>query len=281
MSQRTSALVFRMHFALAALAVASLSAGAAWADEDKEKKKDDSTEEEPPKPKKKKKADKPDDDRPDHERVVGHIGVSWFGVSQIPLGIGQPSGDGNNPSINLGTATTVNAPALGIRYWLSNTVGIDAGIGIGYSGGSVSDANGTTTVKIDKLGAFGMLLHAGLPISLATGRHISLQLTPETNFGFAKATVSSPLPNNPPPNASLSGYRFDLGARIGGEVHFGFIGIPELALEGSIGMFFTYQSTGVTVGPASHTDSSIALTTASFNNPWDFFSSVVRARYYF
>jgi hypothetical protein len=83
------------------------------------------------------------------------------------------------------------------------------------------------------------------------------------------------------PDASLSGVRFDLGARIGGEVHFGFIGIPELSLEGSIGAFFTYQTWGVSAGAASVSDNSLGLSTASFNNPWDFFASVVRARYYF
>jgi hypothetical protein len=275
------------------VAAMSLAADAAWAQDDKDKDKDKSGDEEPPKPPPKKKpqakTDKPEDERSDHERVVGHFGVSWFGVSTIPLGLGTPTGDANNPTIGLLPATTVSAPALGIRYWLSNSLGIDVGIGIGYNGGSITDTApsgaGITTNKTDKLGAFGFLLHGGLPIALVSGKHISLQLTPETNIGFAHATVAAPPPNaavpNPPPNASLSGIRFDLGARIGGEVQFGFIGVPELALEGSIGAFFTYQQSSVSVGPTSHTDTSMGLTTASFHNPWDFFASVVSARYYF
>jgi hypothetical protein len=273
------------------MAAMSLAAGAAYAqdDKDKEKEKEKATEEEPKPPPKKKapgKADKPDDERPDHDRVVGRIGVSWFGVSTIPLGLGTPGGDATNPMINLLPATTVSAPALGIRYWLNSTLGIDVGIGLGYNGGSISDtapsATGTTTNKADKLGAVGFLLHAGLPLALATGKHISLQVTPETNLGFAHASVAADALNpNPPPNASLSGMRFDLGARIGGELQFGFIGVPELALEGSIGAFFTYQQSGISVGPSSHTDTSIGFTTASFHNPWDFFASVVSARYYF
>ena len=65
------------------------------------------------------KVEKADEDKNDHERFIGHMGVSWFGVSQIPLGIGKPAGDFNNPSLTLGTPTTVAAPAIGIRYWFN------------------------------------------------------------------------------------------------------------------------------------------------------------------
>jgi hypothetical protein len=286
MSPRERNLVLRLHLAVAAAAALSLAAGAALADDDKDKdkKKDDSGDEEPP-PKKKKPPEppkpKPDDERPDHDRVVGRLGVSWFGVSTIPMGMGAPSGTADNPSLMVSAPITINAPALGIRWWFNQTLGIDVGLGFGYSGGSTTDTTGTTSTSTSKLGAFGMLIHGGVPLSLATGKHISLQITPETNLGFAHASVSPTAPMSGLPSAGLNGFRFDLGARIGGEVQFGFIGIPELSLEGSIGAFFTYQSTGVSAGPASHNDSSVGLTTASFNNPWDFFASVVRARYYF
>jgi hypothetical protein len=128
-----------------------------------------------------------------------------------------------------------------------------------------------------------MLIHLGVPLSIVAGKHISLQITPETNLGFSHAAVAAtpPITAMSPPPASLGGTRFDLGARIGGEIQFGFIGIPELALEGSIGAFFTYQESTVSVGSASSTNSSLALTTANFHDPWDFFTSVVAARYYF
>ena len=321
MSLRT--VTFHLHFAVAAIAALSLVASAAHAqtkkrDADADAKKPDADADsdsdaaaaaarrreakrradeeaaagdDEPKPVVKRKpkpvvVEKPDEDKTDHERVVGHLGFSWFGVSSIPLGFGTPTGTTAQPGIAVGAALTVSAPAIGVRYWFSSLFGIDAGIGIGYSGGSVSTttvaANGATNnTSVDKLGAFGFLIHAGVPISLVAGKHISLQITPETNLGFTHAAVAAPVENNPPPAANLSGVRFDLGARVGGEIQFGFIGIPELALEGSIGAFFTYQQNSVTDGAASHTDSSIALTTANFHNPWDFFTSVVAARYYF
>jgi hypothetical protein len=256
-------------------------------DKDKKKDKDDSSEDEPPPPKKKKPPPPPpvkDDDKSDHDRMVGHLGVGWMGVSTIPLGMGTVGGTANAVTVTPGNPASIDlsAPSLGIRWWFNPTLGIDVGLGFAYSGGSTTAATGTTSTSTSKLGAFGMLIHGGVPIALAQGKHISLQITPETNIGFTHASVA---PQGAAatglPNATLSGVRFDLGARIGGEVHFGFIGIPELSLEGSIGAFFTYQSTGISAGAASYNDNSVGLTTASFNSPWDFFTSVVRARYYF
>ena len=207
--------------------------------------------------------------------------MGWMGVSQIPLGQGTQGGTPTVVTVTPSAPVILNAPSLGIRWWFNQTLGIDVGLGFAYSGGSSTLNTGTTSTSTSKQGQFGMLIHGGVPLSLATGKHISLQITPELNLGFTHASQAPMGTATGLPDASLSGVRFDLGARIGGEVHFGFIGVPELSLEGSIGAFFSYQTSGISAGAASFSDSSIGLTTASFNNPWDFFTSVVRARYYF
>ena len=38
------------------------------------------------------------------------------------------------------------------------------------------------------------------------------------------------------PDTSLTGSRIEIGARAGAEIQFGFIGVPQLALQGSIGV---------------------------------------------
>jgi hypothetical protein len=126
-----------------------------------------------------------------------------------------------------------------------------------------------------------MLAHGGMPVSITSGRHISLQLIPEFNLGFATSSVEPAVGANPPPNANLTGVRFDLGARVGGEVHFGFMDIPQLSLEGSVGAFMTYQATKITVGNAFASQTNLLISTASYQNPWDIFTSYIRARYYF
>src|SRR5262249_37329879 len=152
-------------------------------------------------------------------------------------------------------------------YWLSNRAGIDIGFGFAHSSGSER----TNTSGADKQTIYGVLGHFGVPLHLTGGKHISLQLIPELNVGWAYSSVGPGQQPDPPPTVTNMGLRIDAGGRLGGEVHFGFMGVPELALEGSIGGFFTYQTTWSSAGGAYARDTNIAVTTASFNNPWDFF----------
>lgn len=201
----------------------------------------------------------------DHDLWVGRLGLGWYGVSDIPLG---------------STSNTVSAPAIGVRYWLDRDLGIDVALGFGMeSGSSTASTQGQPDVTTDKPSSTAFLIHAGLPIALHTEKHYSFLIIPEANVGFASGTVKSGTPGGP--DTDLSGFRLDLGARAGAEVHFGFIGIPALALEGSVGLFFTTQNGKTETGPSATKDSSTHIGTTSFNSPWDFFRSSVAARYYF
>lgn len=222
-------------------------------------------------------APKADSGDSDHQKMVGRMGVSWFGLSTIPIATGTPAGNADLPAVAAGAPASVQTPAIGIRYWLTPKLGIDAGVGVSLSAGGARNV----TVGVDKATVFSGLIHGGMPVSFVTGKHISLQLIPEMNLGFAVSSVEPVQQPNPPPNATLTGVRFDLGARIGGEVHFGFMDIPELSLEGSVGAFMTYQATKISVAEAFASQSNFLVTTASYQNPWDIFTSYVRARYYF
>lgn len=194
----------------------------------------------------------------DHDRVVGRIGVGWFGVSDIPIS----SGGG-----------TLSAPAIGIRYWLDRGLGFDVGLGLAMQSGSTTDTDGKST---DKPSSTAFLIHGGLPLALHTEKHYAFLITPEINLGIASGSTKSG-----DQDVDHSGFRFDLGARAGAEIHFGFMGIPALALEGSVGLFLTTQSGKTSAGGTSMKDSSTFVGTTSFNNPWDFFRGAVAARYYF
>ena len=86
-------------------------------------------------------------------------------------------------------AGTVTAPIIGVRYWLQRSLGIDAGIGIGYTGGSTTVNNGTTSTTTSTPSQFGFALHGGVPIAFAEGHHYVFELVPETTFGFASGSV--------------------------------------------------------------------------------------------
>jgi hypothetical protein len=202
------------------------------------------------------------DDTKDHDRFVGHLAVGYFGVTSVPLA---------NPN---GTASSLSAPVLGVRYWISKRLGLDIGVGIGVRGGS-SETGGTV---VDSPTQTGFLLHVGVPLSLYAGEHSSFQLVPEAHGGMAFTTLTTP--NNP--DVSLSGNRMDVGARIGSEIHFGFIDVPELALQGSVGLYFRRQGWSATPdgGPTSG-GSQFGIATSVQGDPWAIFTNNISALYYF
>jgi hypothetical protein len=216
---------------------------------------------------------KVDDNTPDHDRFIGRFAVGYFGVSQIPIAAGGPV----NGAVAQGN---VNAPVVGVRYWINRMIGIDGGLGLGVAGGSIEAVNGGTTVTTDKPSAFGLVLHGGVPIALAHGKHYTFLAIPELNIGFASGTIKS-TGNPAPPDQDLSGFRFDLGGRVGAEIHFGFIGLPELSLEGSVGLAFHRQSFKWKQDNNSASNGTTTFGTNVQSDPWALFVNNISAFYYF
>ena len=205
----------------------------------------------------------------DHSKFVGHFAIGYLGTSQIPLGATAAGGFGGS----------VTAPAIGGRYWLNEKMGIDAGLGFAFSTGSSEVKNGGTTVTNDGASPFGLLLHGGVPLALAQGKHYTFEVIPELNVGFASQTIKG---QNNNPDTTLSGFRLDLGARAGAEVHFGFIGVPELALQGPVGLQFATQSAKTAVGDNNSVSvSATGVSTTVQAAPWAIFTNNISALYYF
>jgi hypothetical protein len=189
----------------------------------------------------------------DHDQVVGRFGVGYFGISNLPVGGGAP---GNGNSV---TQETIVAPVIGARYWLMPKLGIDAGVGFSASSPG-----------------WGFAVHAGLPIALATSKHLTFELIPEPTVAFAgnSDTVGNT-------SITYSGFRLNVGARIGGEIQFGFIGIPQLALQGTVGLYVEHDSWGASTNSASGSGSSTIFTTSVGSDPWGIFTDNISALYYF
>jgi opacity protein-like surface antigen len=200
----------------------------------------------------------------DHDLWVGHIGVGWFGTRDIPVGAPAASGG------------TIATPVVGVRYWLNPGLGIDIGLGLGHQSGSTTTANGSTSLSTDKASNTSFVLHGGLPLALANTRHFSFQLTPELDVGFGTGTTGGA-----GGDIDRTGFLLQAGARAGAEVYFGFIGIPALALDASVGLFLRSTSSKSSQGANSAKDSDFTIATSSINQPWDIFRSNVAARYYF
>jgi hypothetical protein len=195
--------------------------------------------------------------------VVGHWAVGYQGISSLPIATGCCDTNG------LPQLGTVNAPVIGVRYWFRPTVGVDAGLGLGIQTGNAQPS------------AYGFALHGGLPIVLAHGRHTALELTPEATVGFTTGNIpaSTSTSNN---SGTAGGLLLRAGARIGAEVHFGFIGLPELALQATVGLYWRTQTWHLDQnGGASVSASSTLITTSVNDAPWGIFTDTISALYYF
>jgi hypothetical protein len=201
----------------------------------------------------------------DHSRFVGDFAIGFLGVQSI-----------NIADAATGAPVPVNAPVIGGRYWLDEGMGIDAGIGFAFASASITQEAGDTTTDIDNPQPTAFILHGGVPFALADSQYFVFELIPELNVGFAGNTVNDG-------DLKLRGFRLDIGARAGAEVHFGFIDIPQLSLQAGIGVSLAYQSVSATNEAAntSVSQSSTSFGTNVGNNPWDFFTSSISALYYF
>ncbi len=207
----------------------------------------------------------------DHNMMIGRVAFGYLGARTVSIASG-------GPSQLLLTPEAVNAPVVGIRYWISGVIGLDLGLGFSSTSGTQDNSIAGASQSVDEAGTTAVLLHAGVPLALAGSQHFSFQIVPEANVGMATRTVQNQATGV---DTDLSGVHFDVGARVGAEVHWGFIGIPELSLQGSVGARLVVESITASSGPDDSTLTRVVFTTDSYNNPWDVLTSSVAALYYF
>ena len=120
-----------------------------------------------------------------------------------------------------------------------------------------------------------------MPLVLGRGKHYAFELIPEANFGFATGSLKG---GGGAGDISISGSRIDLGGRIGAEIFFGFMGIPELSLQGSVGLFLhrvAYKWTQDTPVSNGGSASALSIGTTVQADPWAIFANNISATYYF
>jgi hypothetical protein len=195
----------------------------------------------------------------DHLKFVRHLAIGYQGVSALP--IAASGGPTSLPQIG-----TVNAPVIGIRYWFRDAVGLDLGFGLAAQTGSEQPVS------------YGFAFHAGLPLALAHAAHYVFEVVPEATIGFTTGTITS---TSGLGDATVGGFLLKAGARAGAEVHFGFIGIPQLALQASIGLYVRRETVSWSQGGVSTSGTSTLLTTSVNDAPWGIFTDTLSALYYF
>jgi hypothetical protein len=220
----------------------------------------------------------------DHDQMAGRLAVGYFGITEAGAGaaIGAAAPGFNSSPYSF----TGAAPVVGVRYWLDSMIGIDVGIGFGMLGGSVTaNEPPTPEAEVDRDSFTAFTLHAGVPLSLASSQHFSWQVIPEINFGFA-SVGQDPNFEAGEGDISHSGLHLDIGARAGAEIHFGFMGVPQLSLQGSVGLAFAYDKGSSTDSQGAAADREYShgrtsLQTSAGTNPWAIFTNGIAAFYYF
>jgi len=222
----------------------------------------------------------------DHGRFVRHLGITYFDVTSLPIANPVTNGGTGAPPLTPGgiTSSTIAAPVVGVRYWALRTVGIDVGVGLGVAGGSQEAVNAGTDTSVGKVGTVGFAFHAGLPVVLYEGRHYAFLVIPHFTVGTASGKLTPAAVSTfagSPPEQDLSGFLFDGGAKVGAEIYFGFIGLPELALQATVGLDVRRSVFKLASGGNSASDGTTTFGTDVGANPWAIFTNNVSATYYF
>ncbi|HXK19136.1 MAG TPA: hypothetical protein VNG33_15090 [Polyangiaceae bacterium] len=210
----------------------------------------------------------------DHEQVVNRWGVGLLSAVELRPLLPGPA----YPEQSLVVAM------LGARTWLSKRVGFELGLGLNTVSGKRAD-DLQSRKDVPEPTTWGFAAHLGMPLSLYDDQHYQFMLLPEVNLGMAVGRTKDD-PNALGDQAVRQRARLlGGGLRAGAEVQFGMIGLPMLALTGTVGLRLNYQQSSVEAaengGVVTRTRSVFAASTSSFNDPWDLFVSSIAALYYF
>jgi hypothetical protein len=218
-------------------------------------------------------AEKDDNGISDHDKVVRKFAIGYLGFSRLPLA-GETAGTFRG---------SLDTPVIGARYWMSEKLGIDVGLGFGTTFGGSTSKNNNVETTTSSPAALGVAVHGGVPLVLGHHKHYKLLVIPELNFGFTTRSVEQA--NQP--TVHLGGWRLDVGARAGAEIHFGFIGVPQLSLQGTVGLAFQHQTWSAsrdafgTTTESSQSTSQNGIGTSLQSDPWALFTNNISALYYF
>lgn len=210
----------------------------------------------------------------DFSKIVKTIGVGYFGQFDVPLG---------GPA----ALRTVATQMVGVRYFFSERAGIDVGVGASIASGSTTnEGTGTGATTVDRPSNLAMSFKVGVPLVMFSSQHYSFFFEPQGMFGFAGETVKSQTPANA--DTKHNGTRFFVGGNAGALIQFGFIGIPQLTLDATVGLGVDVQSGRTEAPPATggttvtkNSYSQTGFGTSSAHQPWNIFQTNVAAIYHF
>lgn len=208
----------------------------------------------------------------DHARVVGRYGIGLLGVTTV------------NSLLPDGSTQLVNVPILGVRHWVSRSWGLQAGFGLAHHSGTARNTIAGPN-DLDDPTTWAFTLEAGVPLAFYHDKHYTFLFLPATGFGFASWRLTDDANTLGDQGAIGKAWLLNIGARLGAEIQFGFIDLPMLSLQASVGARLIYRKARVSNVVDGIDESrrhwTLDLETANYNDPWDIFVSSITALYYF
>jgi hypothetical protein len=164
----------------------------------------------------------------DHDLVVGHLGIEARRIAAAPNPLAlRPTGcptvmPAPTPTPTSPSACTVDLGAVGVRYWKTRNLAWNLALALALGGGRQG------VVPLDTYLGVGPIV--GVTLLLGSWRHLAVGATPEASFIYFR-------PSGGGPSTRLYAFR----AQLEGELHFGFIDVPELSIGITTGLAFQYE----------------------------------------
>lgn len=210
----------------------------------------------------------------DGERAMGTYALAVFNTQPFEF----PASGGADP-------LPLTVYTIGLRHWTKRPLGPfrnwgwDAGVGLVFRRSSVTSPQAGVLESDDGPALSGYGLHLGLPLAVTHHRHATFELVPELDVIYAKEKI--PALDAGGDSTEYQGWSARLGAKAGFEIYFGFVGLPQLAIEASLGASLSYDSVKTTVGPIERSTRTWGIQTLRGNEPWSVFTGSVAAMYHF
>ncbi len=234
-----------------------------------------------------------DKTKTDHDKVTGSFGAGFLGTRFVPAALPASTsavsfdGDGSATLTIVGDEVVV--PLFGGRYWFTKTLGIELAVGFNVHSGSITreipnpDANLGRSTDVDAPSTNAFAGRLAVPLSVYAASHLNVLLIPELDIGFSSTSIEGfdVSTTGEPLDLQLDGFVFGLGGRVGAELSFGFIDVPQLSLQSSWGLRFESRKRSGKIGDAEMGLSETAVGTSWYGSPWDIIAGSLGVLYYF
>jgi hypothetical protein len=199
-----------------------------------------------------------------HDQVVRAWGVHFFGAPELEALAADSTG--------APIPGTLSVPTFGLRRWYTPGIGLDVGLGVGYSSQSQSGAMGGLPTNY----AGGAIV--GVPLDILALKYFNFFFEPGLSLYYGSGSYT----------ANKTDYSFSttvitVSGNLVTEVHLGFFGLPNVSVELATGLRFQNLDQTLSIGTGSVTQTERTLGTnnlanLSLHSLWD---TVLGVTYYF